>query len=101
MTAVMRQARHDRLRLATRLEIAGLIGKADDAVGVGDIDPLRIVAVREEGDAERLPQSRSEDLIGRGFAAFAGAQYADGARARLRGEDIAVRRNAHDARGAQ
>ena len=34
----------DGLRLAARLEVAGAIGKAHDAIGVGDVDPLRIVA---------------------------------------------------------
>jgi hypothetical protein len=64
-----RDVRDDRLGLARRLRVAVLVGEADDGVGIGDVDKLRLGADREEGDAEGPIQAGSEDLVDFGFAA--------------------------------
>src|ERR1700749_4318223 len=79
-----------------------MIGKAHDAVGVGDIDPLRIVAIRKEGDAERLTQGGRIHLVHRGTRrTVGGTKHPDSPGTSLRDEDVAIRRDADDARPAQ
>ena len=76
-----------------------LIGKAHDRVGLGDIDVARVRPRRIEGDAERAVEAGGEDVatsrLGR---AVGGAEDADAPGAALGDENVAVRRDAHDAR---
>ena len=75
--------------------IAGMVGKANDAVGVGDIDPLRIVAGRKERNAERPIESACENLVRGGLCrVIGGAEHADPTGARFGHEDVAIRREA-------
>src|SRR4249920_1582404 len=62
-------AADDRLGGAARFHIAALVGKADDAVAVGHINPFGVGPERVECDAERLMQPACEDLIHRGLNA--------------------------------
>ena len=63
MAVAGRQLRNDLSPPAGGLQIAAAIGKAHDAVGVGDIDPLRVVAARKERDAERAVKAAGEDFV--------------------------------------
>src|ERR1700716_4444018 len=60
----------DRVRLAHRDQVTVLVGKSDDAVAVGDIDPFGIRPERIERDPERLGEPAGEDFVfgGRGAA---------------------------------
>jgi hypothetical protein len=79
-----------------------MIGKPHDAVGVGDIDPLRVVAARKEGDAEGMAETACKCLVGTGFrSAIGGPQNADAAGTGFGDKNIAVRRDADDARTSQ
>ncbi len=83
------------------LEIAGLVGKTHDAVGVGDINPFRIVA-RKECDAERFVQPAGIDLAGGRFRGAIGrAQHSDLSSIGLGDEDVAIGRDPHLARPVQ
>jgi hypothetical protein len=63
MTAAMRQFRHDRLGLSGGLEVAGAVREANDAVGIGDIQPLRIGASRKKRNTERAIETAGTDLV--------------------------------------
>ena len=49
--------------LARRRHVAVLVGKADDAVAVGDIDPFGVRPERIECDAEWLVEPAGEDFV--------------------------------------
>ena len=84
---------------AGRFKVARVIGKTDDAVGVGDIDPLRVVAVRKQRDPKRLVEAFGKDLVfGRFRGAVSGPQHADVTGFGFRDKDIAVRRHTQLAR---
>ena len=93
-----RQAGHHRLRRAGRPQIAGAIGKADDAVGVRDIDVSRARPWRPKGDAEGLIKALGEGVECRRLARVAAAQDADAAGLALGDEDVAARRHSDQAR---
>jgi hypothetical protein len=61
----MRQLGHYGFRFAPRLGIAGPVGKANDIVGVGDVNPLRIISAREKSDPEGLFQAARVNLVDR------------------------------------
>ncbi|CDX27565.1 hypothetical protein MPL3356_70065 [Mesorhizobium plurifarium] len=89
---------HDGFRLGGRFQVAVAIGEAHDAIAVGDIDPLRLVARRVEGDAVRPGQALGEDrFLRRLRAAFRQAIDADLVRPAVGDEEVAIRRHAHDA----
>src|SRR6185437_2818803 len=102
MAVAGRKFRNDGLRWTGGVQIASTIGKAHDAVGVSDIDPLRVVAARKKRNPERRAKTVGEYFVGRGlYRAVGGTENADTAGARFGHEDIAVGRNADDARAAQ
>ena len=98
----MRQFGDHGFRLSSCLEVARVIGKANNAVGVRDIDPFGSVA-REERDAKGLIEAARVNLAGRGFMrlAIGRAQNPDTSGAGFRDEDVAIGRHAHLARSAQ
>jgi len=92
-----RQMRHDDFGGAARRQIAVAIRKADDGIGVANINPLRVGTGRIEGDAERTEQAGGEYACR--FRSFAvRAQYADTTGSAFGGEDIAVWRHPDKAR---
>src|SRR5271165_2014600 len=93
-----RQSGDDRLCRAGGLEIPRAVGKANDTVGVRDIDIARVRSRRPEGDAEGLVEVFSESVDLRRLGAIRGAQYPDPSRATLGDKDVAARRHAHQAR---
>ena len=79
-----------------------MIGKADHIAGVGDIDPLRVVTAREEGDAEGTGEPAGIDLVRHDLAAaFPETQHADTPWPGLGNEDIAIRRDTQHTRVGQ
>ena len=99
MAAAGGQRRHDDFGRPRRLGLAAAIGEAHDAVGLGDIDVTRVRPRRIEGDAERAVEPVGEDGGARRLGrAVGGAEHGDAAGAALGDEDVAVRRDAHDAR---
>ena len=93
------RSRDQRLGGPARLQIAVAVGKAQHRIGVADIDELRIGSGRIEGDAERRVETRGEDRhYARLGAVAAGAQHADAARLALGDENVAVGRDADEAR---
>src|SRR5437879_5519708 len=100
--AAVGEARDDRLRSATRLEIAIPVREANHGCGVGDIDELRVTARRVEGDAEWPLEVAGEDFAALRFRrAVHRLHDADLPGTALSDEDIAVGRYAYDARGLQ
>src|SRR5207248_2060572 len=97
--AAGRNVGDDLLLPSARLEIAVLVRKPDHLPGLADVDPARIGAGRMEGDPERLLQPRGEDLVALRLArSFLGAKDADAAWRAFREEQVAVRRDADEAR---
>ncbi len=93
---------NDLLGLARCDQIAGLVGKADDGVGVADVDPLGIRSAGIEGDAEGKVEAVGEgrDRLRLAIRADA-AQNPDLVAVRVRQEDVAVGRGAHQTRLAE
>src|SRR5260370_524479 len=48
---------------AASLEITGLVREADDAAGLGDVDPARLGPEGVERDAERAVETRGKHLV--------------------------------------
>ncbi len=87
------------LRLAARLKITVTVGKSHDAVGIGDIEKLRIRSGGIKRKTEWLRQAGCEFLIDVGTSVSVGiAQHADRARGALRHKDVAVRGRAQISR---
>src|SRR5436190_22064208 len=63
----------DGFSLALRLQVAIVIGKALNGIGVSDVNPLRIGARRIKCDAKRLAQPGSECGCLLGLAVFSDA----------------------------
>ena len=100
--AASRDVVHDDLTRASRLGVVGLIRKPDDRVGVGDVDPTRILPRRVERDAERLLQALGEDLHElRLSVAVRIPEDTHAPCGRLDDEQIAVRRRTRHARVRQ
>jgi hypothetical protein len=96
-----RKLGNDDLGFGRGFEVAAFVREANDAVGVGDIDPLRIVGGME-GDAVGLVQSVGKDGVLRRLRAalfktvdrhLIGAGFGD--------EYVAIRGHAHDTRPAE
>ncbi len=77
--------------------VAILVRKTHDAVAVGDIDPLRVIARRIKGDAIGLVQIRSEDVLLLDLGAL-DPVHANLIRLAVRNEEIAIGCCANDAR---
>jgi len=58
------------------VEIAGVVGEADDVAGVGDIDELRIIG-GIEGDTEGVVETGGESCDLRGLAVGANSSQDD------------------------
>ncbi len=98
----LRQLRDHGFMLLRGLEVAGIVGEADNAVGFGDVNPLRIAAARKEGDAERLVKSAGIDFVcRRPWVSVGRAQDTNSSGRGFRDEDVPVGRHAHLARSAQ
>src|SRR5579872_3074376 len=79
------------LRLSRRPEIARGIMKANHSIRVGNVDPLRIVTVREEGNPKGLIQSARKNLIyGRARLSVCRPQNPHPALSRFCDEDVAI-----------
>src|SRR6202051_3255358 len=90
MAAAMGKIR-DVLGGAGGFQVSAPIREADDGVCVADIDPLRVAARREEGNAVGAVESRDEDGSLAGFAIGSdAAEDLDFAGAAFRQENIAV-----------
>src|SRR6185437_1313379 len=74
MAVAGRKFRNDGLRLTGGVQIASTIGKAHDAVGVSDIDPLRVVAARKKRNPERRAKTAGNISLVAGFAAPSAAR---------------------------
>jgi len=89
----------DGLRLGGCDEVAGLIPKADDAGGVGDVDPLRICTEGVESDAEWVIEAAGEGFSAGGVAVGRlAAQDDDFAGGAVGDEEVAVGRGADQTR---
>src|SRR5262249_2174244 len=92
----------DQLGMSGGLLVAALVGHADEAVAVCDIEPLRIRAGRVERHAEGLVQSAHKDLATRQRAAARGqVVHTYIVRLRFSDEEITVGSYTNDARGLQ
>src|SRR6202007_2214464 len=80
---------------------ACMIGKAHDVVGVGDIDPARVVAGIERNAEGAVEVAGEYHVFGRLRGIVGAAQDANAARMGFRDKDIAVRGDADDAGTAQ
>src|SRR6516225_11051674 len=96
--AASRQSGDDRLRGTSGLQIARPIRKADDRIGVRDIDVLRVRSGRPEGDAKRPIKTLGEGVNLRRTGGLASAQHANAAGPALRDKDVATRRNPEQTR---
>src|SRR6185369_12740559 len=89
----------DGFRITGRLQVTIAIGKAHDAVAVGDINPLRVLARRVEGDAVGLVEIAGKYAVLRRLRAALGkAIDADLVGFAVGDEQVAIWRGAHDAR---
>ncbi len=86
-----RNIRNDHLRLSTSLKIPVLVREADNATGLGDVDPARFRAERVERDVERAVETGGEHLV---HLRFSGpvfrAQHAHAPGTALREEDVPI-----------
>jgi hypothetical protein len=89
-------------RFANRPGVTGCVGKADDAVGIGHVDPFGIIPGGEERNAKGLVEFGGEDLAaGRLRTVLGRTQGVDSPGASFCHEDIAIRRHPHLAWSAQ
>jgi hypothetical protein len=96
------QLRHHGFGLACRLCIASLVGKANDAVGIGDVNPLRIIPAREKSNSKGPVEAARVNLVpGKLCACLSETQDANSSGLGFRNEDIAVGRHPHLARSVQ
>src|SRR6185437_8470339 len=99
MAAARPEATDQSLGRAARGEIAVAIGETKNAVADRDIDELRLRTGRIKRDAERAGEAARERFdLGRFRAVIRGADRADLAGIRFGDENIAVRRDADEAR---
>ena len=99
--AAARQVRNNHLLVAPGLEVAALIRKTDDRVGVGDIDKARIGAGRIKGDAEGLAQVVGKDGGAVHLSVLALTQHLHPASSAFGHEQVAVGRSDNLARVGQ
>ena len=98
---VTRQGGDDGLWRGTGMEIAGVVGKADDGGGVGHVD-IAWIDSRVEGDSEGVVEAAGEVLDLRGFAGGAyAAKNQDRASPGVSHKQVAVRRGADQSRLAE
>ena len=89
----------DGLRLGGCDEVAGLIHKADNAGGIGDVYPLRICTEGVESDAEWVIEAVGEGFSAGGMAVGRlSAQYYDLACGAVGDKKVAVGRGADQTR---
>src|SRR4051812_14645868 len=97
--AAPRQLGHNDFGRTAGLEIALTIRETNDRIGIGNIEPLGVLAAGVEGDAEWLFQVGCERLLLNGLAA--GGEPAQDAQLpglALGHEEIAVRSGANEPR---
>src|SRR6516225_8312727 len=96
--AAPRQSGDDRLGGTGGLQIAGSIGKADDRVGIRDIDKSRVRSGRPERDAKRPIETVGEGVDLWRSRVARRAQHANAAGSALRDKNVASRCNPEQTR---